>query len=271
MSWNATRFALKHAMASIAVMAGMAAVATVSFLVGVMMISGRNEDSSTLHSTLLFGLLGGWASVVIVLAPITAATELLCERSRLRIWWQIPISVFLLSAVGLGLAFVNVASTGASFDTSLKTAVLATAALLVPLGVYWWAAQSADWLLRSGGHLASRMWPTRFAALARQPELVVSGRSVRIVAQFRVRDHVSFTVGRDPVLVLVGNTVDGTVRGGMRVFASRGTTRLSATITSVEQVDGSAASGTRLLLAPDEHELDLWKSAAAEGQVVQVA
>jgi len=269
--WNATRFALKHTIAAATVIAGMVVCAAVSFVVGVLMIAARDGDTTTFPSTILFGLLTAVASVVLVLMPITSATELLCQRARLRLWWQIPLSLAMLAAVGAGLAAVSITS-GATLPTSVRIASLVSAALVIPLAVYWWALQSTDWVLRTSGDFASRMSPSRFGALSTRPELMSGGRPVPVRAHFLVRDHVCFTSGSNPALVIVGDVVDGGVRGGMRVFASLNSTELSATIVSVDSVGrGRAGSHVGLLLTLNAYEQEQWKAAAVKGQVVKIA
>ena len=269
--WNATRFALKHAVAAAIVIAGMMVCAAVAFVVGVVMISARDGDVTTLPSTILFGLLAAVASVVLVLMPITSATELLCQRARLHLWWQIPLSLALLAAVGAGLAVVSMTS-GAPLATAVRVASIASASLVVPLAVYWWALQSTDWALRTSGDFASRMSPSRFGALSTMPELISRGRPVAVRAHFLVRDHVCFTSGSDPALVIVGDVVDGGIRGGMRVFANLNSTELSATIVSVDPVDpGGSGSHVGLLLTLNAYEQEQWKAAAVKGQVVKIA
>lgn len=265
-SWRATRFAIKHTIAAGIVMAGMALCAAIAFVAGVVLSAAR--DSATTPSPVPFAFVAGIMSVVFVLAPLTMATEWICERARLRLWWQIPISLILLGAVGIGLTAVAV-GTGAALTAAARMAGIATAALLIPLAVYWWSLQSADWLLRTGGHVASVVWPSKFSGLAAR-DLTVAGHAVAVAARFRIRDRVAFTVGRDPVLVIVGDAVDGTVRNGMQAFAIRGTTALTATITSVEIIDPDSAR-MRLLLAPRDQELELWRAAASEGEVLKIA
>jgi hypothetical protein len=265
-SWRATRLAITHTIAAGIVMAGMAVCAVLAFVANVVVSAAR--DSATSPSPVPFLFVAGIMSVVFVLAPITIATEWVARRARLRLWWQIPISIVLLGAFGLGLAALAV-STGAPAAAAPRTAGIATAALVIPLAVYWWALQSAAWLLRAGGLAASRIWPAKFAALG-APDLTIAGRVVEVSARFRIRDRVAFTVGRDPVLVIVGDTVDGTVRDGMQAIATRGATSLTATITSVEIIDPESAR-MRLLLAPHDHELELWRAVASEGEVLKIA
>jgi hypothetical protein len=268
-SWTTTRFAIKHVIAAALVAAGMAVCAAVSFVVGIMMMAARGTSAAGFPSTVLLTFLAGIASVVLVLAPVTMAAERLTRRARLHVRWQIPIALALLGVVGLGLTWISGVS-GVAPEAAARSSSIVTAALLIPLAAYWLVLQSADWLLRRAGHKASRLWPARFAALSEQRELTISGRPIRVAGRIHIRDHVTFVAGQNPVIVIVGDAVEGVVRGGMRVFAVRGTTALSATITSVERIDESA-SAVRLIVCPNEQDLALWKSAALEGQVLQIA
>jgi hypothetical protein len=271
-SWRTARFAIKHTIAAGVVIAGMAVAGALAFVVGVVMLAAR-DSSTTFPSSVLFALVAGVMSVVLVLAPITIATELFCERARLRLWWQIPISFGMLCAVGAGLAAVDV-NAGATVTTAARVAGIATASLVIPMAVYWWALQSADWLLRNGGHVASVVWPSRFAALSRTSEVTLDGRTMAVSAHFRVRSHFTFGAGaRDGAFVLVGNIADGTVRRGMRVVAEGQATPLIGTISSIEDVrtvDTDANVGL-MLTALSDVDLERWKAAACDGKIVKIA
>jgi hypothetical protein len=274
-SWRAARFALKHTIAAGVVIAGMAVCAAVAFIVGVVMLAAH-DSATTFPSSVPFALVAGVMSVVLVLAPITIASELFCERARLRLWWQIPLSFVLLCGVGAGLAAVAM-SAGATSTAAARAAGIATASLMIPLGVYWWALQSADWLLRTGGHVASVAWPSRFAALSRTREVTLDGRTMPVTAHFRVRSHFTFGEGagaRAGAFVLIGDIADGDIRNGMRVVADTPTAPLVATITSVEYVDNASERDSHvglMLTSLSETEVDRWKAAAWDGKIVQIA
>jgi hypothetical protein len=187
------------------------------------------------------------------------------------VWWQIPISLAMLLLVGSGLAAVGVGS-GQVLPAASQTAAIATAALVIPLAMYWWALQSADWLLRAGGQMASRMSPRRFASLANST-LTHGGRSVEVRAQFRLRQHFGFAAGTRTNLVLVGDIESGVIQKGMLVFAGT-RSPLTATIASVEYVDNTtpARSHVGLMLAPmSDDDLSRWQDVATEGAILRIA
>lgn len=96
---------------------------------------------------MLLGAFAGTAAAAIVLfLPITLLAKRLCGQRRLL---QIPV------ATALFLAAAAVAMWRLELDVIL-IAVLA-AILLLLLGVYWWALQSAAWLLRLAGRLLRLM------------------------------------------------------------------------------------------------------------------
>ncbi len=274
-SWRAARFAIKHTIAAGVVIAGMAVCAAIAFVVGVVVLAAR-DSATTFPSSVLFALVAGVMSVVLVLTPLTIATELFCERARLRLWWQIPISFGMLCAVGAGLAVVDV-NAGATWAAAARVAGIATASLVIPMTVYWWALQSADWLLRTGGHVASVVWPSRCAALSRTGEVALDGRSMPVAALFRVHSHFTFGDGsgaRAGAFVLIGDIADGTIRSGMRVVADAAATPLVATITSVEYVDKVSQRESHvglMLTSLSESEVDRWKAAASDGKIVKIA
>ena len=97
---------------------------------------------------LLFVIVAAIVACLVLLLPSTALAEWFAKRSGLPILAQIPISVAILAL--LCFVFIAVAaSTGvpASFQgISVGFGVLFIAHLL-PLGLYWWTAQSGPLLL----------------------------------------------------------------------------------------------------------------------------
>jgi putative effector of murein hydrolase LrgA (UPF0299 family) len=62
---------------------------------------------------------------------------------------QIPIATAFAGVRLLFAALVISVSGGTSLASAAGAAGVVFALLLVPLGVYWWATQCTDWLLRS--------------------------------------------------------------------------------------------------------------------------
>ena len=90
----------------------------------------------------------GTATSLLLLFPATAMAEWYARRRGLPALAQIPISVVILAVLCLAIAAASIAlgwrpplySGSADF-------VFSFLALLLPLGVYWWAAQSGPMLL----------------------------------------------------------------------------------------------------------------------------
>jgi hypothetical protein len=271
--WNSTRFVLKHTAAAAIVIAGTTLFAVVSSLLLFLRAVAGGGDSLPVEFPVL--VLGGAAaatvSVAAVLMPATILAERASQRLGLRIWWQIPISAAIALGLALtgGLLYAGVANQPVS--ASLAIAAAAGGALLVPLGVYWWALQSADWVLRKGGRVLARIWPSRFRGLA-TTEPPIQVRSVRRLARFRVKEQFLVDVGSGPMLVVSGDVLEGDVRSGMRACANVDRREVSARIHSVEYVGHSIseASNVGLLLPVSELDLNLWQSAARSGAELKI-
>jgi hypothetical protein len=97
---------------------------------------------------LLFFFLASTAAGLVLLLPSTAFAEWLARRRGFPILAQIPLSVAALAVLCLvvgGIASA-VRAQPTLYDVSVGFGVLFFA-LLVPLGLYWWAAQSGPLLL----------------------------------------------------------------------------------------------------------------------------
>ena len=100
------------------------------------------------HAGLLFFFLATTAAGLVLLLPSTALAEWFARRYAFPILAQIPLSVAILAVLCLivvGLASA-VRTEPSVYGVSVGFAVLFLA-LLVPLGLYWWAAQSGPLLL----------------------------------------------------------------------------------------------------------------------------
>jgi hypothetical protein len=88
------RFAVKHAIAAIVVIAGIAAfTAALYFALFAAAVIFDQPLGSPIAGplTVLFAVVASIISIVVVLLPVTAVTEWTCQR-RGRVWWQIPIA-----------------------------------------------------------------------------------------------------------------------------------------------------------------------------------
>lgn len=97
---------------------------------------------------LLFFFVATTAASLVMLFPATALAEWFAQRRGFPILMQIPISVSFLAV--LCLVVIGIASAVGSRPTVHGVSVgfgVLFLALLVPLGLYWWVAQSGRLLL----------------------------------------------------------------------------------------------------------------------------
>jgi hypothetical protein len=92
----------------------------------------------------LLVLLGVVASVALFL-PSTVIAERLVRARGLPGWAQIPISIGMLSV--LCLVLTGLAAVAGFTDSALRTAGTIFLAALVPMGLYWWSAQSGPMVI----------------------------------------------------------------------------------------------------------------------------
>ena len=103
---------------------------------------------------LLFFFVATTAASLVLLLPSTALAEWFARRRGYPILAQIPVSVVVLSL--LCLVTVSIASAVGSRPTLHGVSVgfgVLFLVLLVPLGLYWWAAQSGPLLLSLFGRV----------------------------------------------------------------------------------------------------------------------
>jgi hypothetical protein len=273
-SWNTTRFVVKHTVAAAVVTAGAGLFAGVGwltmFLWAAMAHSG-NEPAIPFLSAVMGGLASGAASSVLVLLPSTALAEVVATNARLRLWWQMPVAALVILGIGIVTTIFNAAN-DVTLSTALTLLLTTTVSRVAVLFVYWWALQSTDWLLRSTVRVAGKLWPARFAALARAQEESSGLLLPRSRARFRINEHFTFEDGATPVLVITGDVLDGVVRDGMHACATVGAKQVSARIQSVQHADsiGDRPFKVGLLLPLNEQELGTWRAAAVEGAVIRI-
>jgi hypothetical protein len=217
-------------------------------------------------------LAAGVASVPLVLLPATVLAAAICTRAGLRVWWQVPAGAAIILAGATVVALLSAVTgvSSASAPSAVGGAAITTAVLLLPLGVYWCALQSTDWLLSTAARWLGTLWPSRFGSLARPVE--TPARLRRGAARFRVREHFTYAEGLSTMVVISGEVVDGTVRHGMRACAAAGSRTLTATIQSIEPVESLRCDPPciGLLLAVHESDLGTWKATAREGAVIGI-
>ena len=150
MHWNAVQFAVKHAVAAAVVISGIIALTSVSYFALLVW-------AAAFPFMVLFALFGSVASVLFVLLPATALTEWICVKRRAHLLVQIPIATVLMAVCVLSAALVAATALESSVHRAASVAAAVFGALLVPLGVYWWSLQSAEWLIHSATRLLAHM------------------------------------------------------------------------------------------------------------------
>ena len=155
-------FIVKHAIAAGFVIGGAVALTVAlyfGFLLWAVFTNGGVGGPLALPAMILLVFIYSVGSVVVILFPITAVTELICSRgSRRSRFVQIPIAsallVTYLAAAILFLAFLR----NWSLERTLRGAVTHAVLQLLLLGVYWWALQGAGLVLSAGAKLCSAVW-----------------------------------------------------------------------------------------------------------------
>jgi hypothetical protein len=148
------RFAAKHAVASAFLVAGIVTLTAsvyVALLMWAAVTGGGLGGPLTLPFLLLFAFVGSVVSAAFILMPTTAFTEWVCKKRHLPLALQIPVSIACLAASLLAGAPLIAMIRNASVSFALTRAGIVFLLLLIPLGVYWWSMQSADWVLRRLG------------------------------------------------------------------------------------------------------------------------
>jgi hypothetical protein len=148
--WNAVQFAVKHAVAAAVVISGIIALTSVSYFALLVW-------AAAFPFMVLFALFGSVASVLFVLLPATALTEWICVKRRAHLLVQIPIATVLMAVCVLSAALVAATALESSVHRAASVAAAVFGALLVPLGVYWWSLQSAEWLIHSATRILAHM------------------------------------------------------------------------------------------------------------------
>jgi hypothetical protein len=154
------RFAVKHAIAAGVVITAMIALATASYvalLVWAVLVGEPLGGPLAFPFMILIAVVASVISVGAVLLPVTALTEWICVRRQIRLQWQIPIDTAVMGMWLLMLAAIGAAVRGAPIGSTAVPTGTVFLLLLVPLGMYWWSMQSADWILR----VATRWWSRR--------------------------------------------------------------------------------------------------------------
>jgi hypothetical protein len=144
-------FFARHSLALLVTVAAPCVLWTVTYgalLLWALVVGGGVGSPASYPLTLLVILLAGTAGALTLLLPSTALAEWWARRRGLPVLAQIPLSVAILA--GLSLAVAGIAS-AVVFQPSVRGVSVSFGALflvhLLPLGLYWWVAQSGPLLL----------------------------------------------------------------------------------------------------------------------------
>ena len=167
------RFALKHALAAAVAGAAMITVVAVWYIVLVLraILTDRPLDGPLAFPSIMLSASAAVIGAIAVILLTTAVTDWICGRRGTTVVMQIPVAIAVLAVVVFAIVFVAVPG-GTSIATTLSWSVLLTAALLIPLGVYWTCLQSAEWTMRAGSFLWGRVvsrWKCGFRLQAELP------------------------------------------------------------------------------------------------------
>ena len=148
---QAMRFAVKHAVAAGIVIAGIAGFTAASYfalLAWAVLMGEPLGGPLAFPFAVLFAVVASVVAIGAVLLPVTAFAEWICQRRGVRVWWQIPVATAVMGIWLLTMAVMTAALRAASVGSTAVPAGIVFLILLVPLGIYWWSMQSADWILR---------------------------------------------------------------------------------------------------------------------------
>ncbi len=102
---------------------------------------------------LLFSLVGGCVSILVVLFPATLLSHFICRSLRWAFVVEIPIATVISIAICVAVGGMVGALAG-TVEQGIRIALVWELVLLVPLGLYWWSLQGTTSLLG----FARKMW-----------------------------------------------------------------------------------------------------------------
>ena len=149
--WSAVHFLSKHAVAGAVVVGGsvlLTIAAFVALLIAAAVFQEPMGSPATLPLIVLIVFVAALASVLLVLLPTTAATEWLCDTRQIHIALQIPIAALLLVGYVLAVTITIAMLRRTAIADATRIALGISAALFLPLVVYWLALRSTGWLIR---------------------------------------------------------------------------------------------------------------------------
>ena len=150
-------FCARHFLALGVTVAAACAVWTVTYfalLLWAVLVGGGLGSPLAYPAGLLFFFVATTAASLVLLFPATALAEWFARRRGFPILVQIPVSVVALALICF--VVVSIASAAGSQPTLRGVSVgfgVLFLALLVPLGLYWWMAQSGPLVLSLLGRI----------------------------------------------------------------------------------------------------------------------
>jgi hypothetical protein len=144
-------FFARHSLALLVTVAAPCVLWTVTYgalLLWALVIGGGVGSPGSYPFTLVVILLGGTAGALTLLLPSAALAEWLARRRGLPVLAQIPLSVAILAVLSLAVAGIALV---VGFPPWCRGFSVLFGALflvhLLPLGLYWWVAQSGPLVL----------------------------------------------------------------------------------------------------------------------------
>ena len=154
---------VRHSLATLVMVLVLCVLWTVTYfalLVWAAVSGGGLGSPAAYPLGLLLALVGGTVVSLTLFLPATALAEWIAKRRRLPIFVQIPISIAILAALCLLVIGIAVAAgMQASFRSGAAGFAMFFLAHLLPLGLYWWVAQSGPLLVSFFKQLCKSLSP----------------------------------------------------------------------------------------------------------------
>ena len=144
-------FCARHLLATLVMVSALCVLWTVTYfalLIWAAVSGGGLGSPASYPLGLLLALVGGTLISLALFLPATALAEWIAKRRGLPILAQIPISIAILAALCLLVVGIAIAAgMQATFRSGAAGFAMLFLAHLLPLGLYWWIAQSGPLLV----------------------------------------------------------------------------------------------------------------------------
>jgi hypothetical protein len=144
-------FCARHLLATLVMVSALCVLWTVTYfalLIWAAVSGGGLGSPANYPLGLLLALVGGTLISLALFLPATALAEWIAKRRGLPILAQIPISIAILAALCLLVVGIAIAAgMQATFRSGAAGFAMLFLAHLLPLGLYWWIAQSGPLLV----------------------------------------------------------------------------------------------------------------------------